>query len=97
MSEKEPCSEQPEAVRVYLDILRDDLHEVELLAAVRNTSSTQIFRQSIATELFFAQKLEQGYSALLKDPNGNMHEVVFRNAPDEPHDIDINELLPPED
>jgi hypothetical protein len=62
--------------KVTLNIPDDLLAEVKRVAGVRGITITDMFRQSLRNDLFFAQEESQGGKILIEKPNGKMVQIV---------------------
>lgn len=64
--------------RQTVTVSDDALRALSEVAQLRGLTQAQALRGAIATEVYLAKELAEGAKLLLKMPNGDIREIIFR-------------------
>lgn len=65
-------------VKLKADFSQSDLDNLKLLSNRKGVTANSVLKQSIATEVYIASKLDSGAVFLVREANGDLKHIKFK-------------------
>jgi hypothetical protein len=87
-----------EVIRTTIGLYEDDIAQLQLLAAIRNTTPAQVVREALATEVFVVRQLERGASFYIKEPSPKLSKAraFLSQLLVGPREVNFSQFEPPQ-